>query len=48
MEQTRQQKFKKVVKSLEEWAAKILCQDNNYVENLANTDKETKKMLPKD
>ncbi len=33
---------KKVVKSLEEWAAKILCQDNDYVQNLANADKETK------
>jgi hypothetical protein len=37
-----------VVKSLEEWAAKILCRDNNYVQNLADTDEETKKMLPKD
>jgi hypothetical protein len=34
---------KKVIKSLEEWAAKILFQDSNYVKNLANTDKETKK-----
>ncbi len=34
---------KKVVKFLEEWAAKILCQDNNYVQNLANADEETKK-----
>jgi hypothetical protein len=34
---------KQVIKSLEEWAAKILCQDNNYVQNLANTDEETKK-----
>jgi hypothetical protein len=34
---------KKVIKSIEEWAAKILCQDNNYVQNLANADKETKK-----
>jgi hypothetical protein len=33
---------KKVVKSLKEWAAKILCQDNDYVQNLANTDEETK------
>ncbi len=32
---------KKVVKSLEEWAAKILCWDNNYVQNLANADEET-------
>ncbi len=39
---------KQVVKSLEEWAAKILCRDNNYVQNLANADKEIKKMLPKD
>jgi hypothetical protein len=34
---------KKVVKSLEEWTAKILCQDNNYVQNLANADAEIKK-----
>ncbi len=34
---------KKVIKSLEEWAAKILCRDNNYVQNLANADEETKK-----
>ncbi len=34
---------KQVVKSLEEWAAKILCQDNNYLQDLANTDEETKK-----
>jgi hypothetical protein len=34
---------KQVVKSLEKWAAKILCQDNDYVQNLANTDEETKK-----
>ncbi len=27
---------KQVVKSLEEWAAKILCGDNNYVQNIAN------------
>jgi hypothetical protein len=33
---------KKVVKSLEEWAAKILCWDNDYVQNIANTDEETK------
>jgi hypothetical protein len=33
---------KQVIKSLEEWAAKILCRDNNYVQNLANTDEETK------
>ncbi len=33
---------KKVVQSYEEWAAKILCQDNNYVQNLANADEETK------
>jgi hypothetical protein len=33
-----------VVKSLEEWAAKILCRDNNdYVRNIANSDEETKK-----
>jgi hypothetical protein len=23
---------KKVIKSLEEWAAKLLCQDNDYVQ----------------
>ncbi len=34
---------KKVVKSLEEWAAKILCRDNNYVKNKATADNETKK-----
>jgi hypothetical protein len=34
---------KNVIKSLEEWAAKILCQDNDYVQNLANADEETKK-----
>ncbi len=34
---------KKVVKSLEEWAAKILCQDNNYVKNKATADNKTKK-----
>ncbi len=33
---------KKVVESLEEWAAKILCWDNDYVKNLANADEETK------
>jgi hypothetical protein len=34
---------KKIVKSLEEWAAKILCWDNDYVKNQANADDETKK-----
>ncbi len=34
---------KKVVKYLEEWAAKILCRDNNYVKNKANRDDKTKK-----
>ncbi len=35
---------KGVVKSLEEWAEKILCQDNNhYVQNMANSDNEMKK-----
>jgi hypothetical protein len=34
---------KQVVKSLEEWAANILCRDNNYMQNLANADEETKK-----
>ncbi len=33
---------KKVVKSLEEWEAKILCRDNNYVKNKASADYETK------
>jgi hypothetical protein len=32
-----------VVKSLEEWAAKILCRDNDYVKNKANADDEMKK-----
>ena len=32
------------MKSLEEWAAKILCWDNNdFVQNIANSDDETKK-----
>jgi hypothetical protein len=35
---------KGVVKSLEEWAAKILCRDNNdYVRNIAKSDDKTKK-----
>jgi hypothetical protein len=34
---------KQIIKSLEEWAAKILHWDNNYVQNLANADEETKK-----
>jgi hypothetical protein len=34
---------KQVVTSPEEWAAKTLCWDNDYVQNLANTDEETKK-----
>jgi hypothetical protein len=33
---------KQAVKSLEEWAAKILCQDNDHVQNLANADEEKK------
>ncbi len=33
---------KKVVKSLEEWAAKILCRDNYYVKNKATADNKTK------
>ncbi len=33
---------KKVVKSLEEWAAKILCRDNEYVKNKAKADDNTK------
>jgi hypothetical protein len=32
-----------IVKSLEEWAAKILCWNNDYVKNKATTDDETKK-----
>ncbi len=40
---------KTFVKSLEEWAAKILCRNNNdYVQNIANSDDETKKTLQKD
>jgi hypothetical protein len=35
--------YKKVVKSLEEWAAKILCWDNNYVKNKATADNKMKK-----
>ncbi len=34
---------KKVVKSLEEWAAKILCLDIDYVKNKANADDKTEK-----
>jgi hypothetical protein len=34
---------KKVIKSLEEWAAKILCRDNEYVKNKVKADDETKK-----
>jgi hypothetical protein len=34
---------KKVVKSLEEWAVKILCRDKDYAKNQATADKETKK-----
>ncbi len=35
---------KGVMKSLEEWAAKILCRDNNdCVQNIANSDDKTKK-----
>ncbi len=34
---------KKFDKSVEEWAEKILCRDNNYEQNLANADEETKK-----
>ncbi len=38
------QNNRSVVKSLEEWAAKILCWDNNdYVRQKANSDEETKK-----
>ena len=36
---------KKVIKSLEEWAAKILCWDNDSVQDLANTDDKTKLLL---
>jgi hypothetical protein len=38
---------KKGIKSLEEWAAKILCRDNNYVQDLANTDDKTKLLFIK-
>jgi hypothetical protein len=34
---------KKVVKFLEEWAAKILCWDSDYVKNKASADDEMKK-----
>ncbi len=34
---------KQVNKSLKKWAEKILCRDNDYVQNLANADEETKK-----
>jgi hypothetical protein len=34
---------KKGIKFLEEWTAKILCWDNDYVKNKANSDDETKK-----
>ncbi len=35
---------KTVMKSLEEWAAKILCRDNNdNVRNIANSNDKTKK-----
>jgi hypothetical protein len=38
------QNNKFVVKSLEEWASKILCRENNdYVRNIAKSDEETKK-----
>ncbi len=37
------QNNKKVIKSLEKWAAKILCWDNSYVKNKANPDDKTKK-----
>jgi hypothetical protein len=37
--------YKTVVKSLEEWAAKILCQDNYYVQNIAKLDNKTKDAL---
>ena len=38
------QNNRSIVKSLEEWAAKILCRDNNdYVRQIANSDEETKK-----
>jgi hypothetical protein len=41
--------YKTVVKSFKKWAAKILCQDNDdYVQNIAKLDEETKKTLQKD
>jgi hypothetical protein len=37
-------KHNNVVKSLEEWASRILYQDNNdYVEKIMNSDEETKR-----
>ena len=39
--------YKIVVKSLEEWAAKILCWDNDYVQNIAKSDDEAKKNASK-
>ena len=33
---------KNVIKSLEEWAAKILCRDSDCIQDLANADNETK------
>ncbi len=36
---------KMVIKSLEEWAAKILCWDNDYVKNKATADNKTKKRV---
>jgi hypothetical protein len=34
---------KQAIKSLEEWATKILCRDIDYVQSLANADEEAKK-----
>ncbi len=45
MDHTQKNNGKQVVKSLEEWAAKILCRDNHYVQNLANADEEMKKRM---
>jgi hypothetical protein len=35
--------YKIVVKSLEEWAAKIICWNNDYVQNIAKLDDKTKR-----
>ncbi len=42
MDQTGQQKWQTSRQIPRKWAAKILCRDNDYVQNLANADEETK------